>query len=221
VKLIWHSHYQGKVPHAQILCGYFWWNDVIKQVDNFRGVVVFSHGRGDTALFWSDNWEVNGSKLPMAKRYHMSFSFVLNDQMSMAEVYKTDDLSILFYLPLFTQAFQEFTMLQEIFHYNILLENNDTWKYCWGEEYAASSFYKKIHDHIQTPAVYKWLWKSCCIMKTKGFAWLMLSDRLNTRDMLQRRHWRVTNDTHCVLFPIRSYEDRIHLFFQCNFSVRI
>jgi hypothetical protein len=31
----------------------------------------------------------------------------------------------------------------------------------------------------------------------------------------------VTDDTHCELCPIRAYEDRIHLFFQCNFSMRI
>jgi hypothetical protein len=31
----------------------------------------------------------------------------------------------------------------------------------------------------------------------------------------------VTDDTHCELCPIRAYEDRTHLFFQCNFSTRI
>jgi hypothetical protein len=58
-------------------------------------------------------------------------------------------------------------------------------------------------------------------MKTKMFAWLLFSYRLNTRDMLQRRHWRVADDTHCELCPTRSYEDRSHLFFECNFSARI
>jgi hypothetical protein len=31
----------------------------------------------------------------------------------------------------------------------------------------------------------------------------------------------VTDDTHCVLGPRRIYEDRAHLFFECNFSMRI
>jgi hypothetical protein len=102
-----------------------------------------------------------------------------------------------------------------------LSDHNDKWTYCWGGNYAASKFYMHIHAHIQVPKVYHWLWKSCCIMKTKTFAWLLLSDRINTRDMLLRRHWRVTEDNHCELCPIRSYEDRIHLFFECNFSRRI
>jgi hypothetical protein len=58
-------------------------------------------------------------------------------------------------------------------------------------------------------------------MKIKVFAWLLLSDRLNTRDLLKRRHWRVTDDVHCELCPGRNYEDRTHLFFECNFSTRI
>jgi hypothetical protein len=44
---------------------------------------------------------------------------------------------------------------------------------------------------------------------------------LNTRDLLQRRHWRVTEDYHCGLRPLRAHDDRIHLFFECNFSIRV
>jgi hypothetical protein len=160
VKLIWHALYQGKVPHAQNLCGSFWWKDVMKQVDNFRGVSVLCHGRGDTALFWSDNGKVNGSKMPMSQRYPMLFSFVSNDQIPMAEVYQTKDLSSLFYLPLSTQAFHEFSVLQEILRDNQLLDRNDVWKYCWGEKYAARSFYVKIHEHIR----HRWYISGCGIL---------------------------------------------------------
>jgi hypothetical protein len=78
-----------------------------------------------------------------------------------------------------------------------------------------------IGEDIQVPRVYAWLWKSCFMMNSKVFAWLLLSDRLNTRDLLQRRNWHVNDDTHCELCPSRSYEHRIHLFFECNLSARI
>jgi hypothetical protein len=58
-------------------------------------------------------------------------------------------------------------------------------------------------------------------MSHKTFAWLLLVDHLNTRDLLHRRHWNTTEDKHCVLCPLRAHEDRIHLFFQCNFSSRV
>jgi hypothetical protein len=53
--LIWEAHYSDKIPHAKKLCGSFWWRDVVRLVDNFRGVATVKHGKGDTFLFWSDN----------------------------------------------------------------------------------------------------------------------------------------------------------------------
>jgi hypothetical protein len=210
-----------KVPHAENLCGSFWWKDVLKQVDNFRGVAVVNHGAGDSFLFWSDNWNINGMVRPLKDRFPRLFSFVLNENISAAKVYEQEDILNLFYRPLSVQAFEELGHLKDMLQLNPLTDNRDVWSYCWGETYKPALFYKHIHKHIQVPMVYSWLWKSCCMMKLKVFAWLLLSDRLNTRDLLQRRHWNVTDDTHCELCPARSYEHRIHLFFECNFSVRV
>jgi hypothetical protein len=55
-------------------------------------------------------------------------------------------------------------------------------------------------------------------MKTKFYAWLLLKDRLNANDLLVRRNWKVAEDSHCVLGPLKTHEDRLHLFFGCNFS---
>jgi hypothetical protein len=71
---------------------------------------------------------------------------------------------------------------------NPLLNTNDECHYCWGENYSAKGFYDHIHAHLQVFKVYKWLWKSSCMMKAKMFAWLLLSDRLNTKDLLKRHH---------------------------------
>jgi hypothetical protein len=87
VKLVWHAYYQDKVPHAENLCGSFWWKDVLKQVDNFRGVTVVKQGAGDIFLFWSDNWSVNGASHPLMSRFPRLFSFVLNENLSAAMVY--------------------------------------------------------------------------------------------------------------------------------------
>ena len=65
--------------------------------------------------------------------------------------------------------------------------------------------------------ILKWIRQCTCTLKLKVFGWLLLMDRLNTRDMMQRRHWNVQDDT-CVLCHLASHEDRVHLFFTCNFS---
>jgi hypothetical protein len=57
--------------------------------------------------------------------------------------------------------------------------------------------------------------------KAQFFAWLILHDRINTKDMLIRRHWNVWNNSDCVLCAARFWEDWSHLFFECNLSVRI
>jgi hypothetical protein len=164
---------------------------------------------------------VNGSSQPLKSKYSRLYSFVLNSNMSATQVYEQEDLMSLFYLPLSRTAYAELQELQVIMLNNPLTEQSDVWTYVWGERYTSSKFYTHIHSHIQTPPVYQWLWESCCIMSHKMFAWLLLVDRLNTRDILQRRHWNTTDDTHCELCPLRAYEDRMHLFFQCNFSSRI
>jgi hypothetical protein len=209
------------VPHAENLCGSFWWRDVLKLVDNFRGVSMVKHGKGNTFLFWSDNWQINGSARPLNVKFPRLFSFVRNENVSAVIAFEQEDISSMFHLPLSHAAFSELGQLQQLMHDNPLSLEEDSWTYCWGERYTSAKFYKHIHAHIVVPRVYKWLWKSNCIMRTKTFAWLLLRDRLNTCDMLQRRHWNVVDATHCVLCPGRVHEDRVHLFFECYFSNRI
>jgi hypothetical protein len=103
------------------------------------------------------------------------------------------------------QAFQELEQLKFLMDRNPLSDQEDAWSYVWGGKYTAAKFYAEIHKHIQVPGVYKWLWKSCCTLKTKVFAWLVLRDRINTRDMLLRRHWKVTDDMHYELCPGRIW----------------
>jgi hypothetical protein len=155
----------------------------------------------------------------MKQRFPQLFSYVLNEELFAKKVFDAEDISSLFYLPLSQIAYQKLLELKQMMQENSPSDQLDVWKYCWGDNYTPAQFYKLIHEHMKVPSVHKWLWKSCCMMKTKMFAWLLLSDRLNTRDLLQRRH--VTDDTHCELCPGRIYEGRIHLFFHCNFSQRI
>jgi hypothetical protein len=209
------------VPHAEKLCGSFWWKDIMRLEDNFREVAQISPGNGTSFLFWLDKWKLDGSYVPLCQRFPRLFSYVLDDKMSASQVYMFEDRASLFHLPLSAQAYGELGELQRLLDDHPLSGEKDAWTFQWGDTYRPSKFYAHIHAHLQAPPVFKWLWKSACIMKLKVFAWLLLSDRLNTRDLLVRRNWKVTEDKHCVLCVTRSYEDRFHLFFECNFSQRV
>jgi hypothetical protein len=221
VNLIWRTYYQESVPHAENLCGSFWWKDVCKYLDKYRQVATILPGKGDTFLFWLDSWKFENSNTPLSERYPRIFSYVLDDKLTAEEVYAIDDITQLFHLPLSSQAYEELQELSFQMRRNPLSVGNDSWVYVWGSTYTASKYYKHIYEHIQVIGLYRWIWKSSCIMKHKFFAWLLISDRLNTRDILKRRHWKVTDDTHCELCFARAYEHRMHLFFECNFSQRI
>ena len=81
--------------------------------------------------------------------------------------------------------------------------------------------YKQNFKHIDKHAPSCWIWRSKCQSKHKFFAWLLLHDRLNTRDMILRRKWNVTDTYDCVLCTEHLHEDWRHLFFNCVFSTRV
>ena len=43
------------------------------------------------------------------------------------------------------------------------------------------------------PVLMRWIWKSCVLPKHKFFFWLLLQDRLNTRDPLARKNFTVSS----------------------------
>ena len=52
----------------------------------------------------------------------------------------------------------------------------------------------------------------------KFFAWLLIVDRLNTKDIMRRRNFHVQSGPICVLCNDDVEEGRDHLFFNCRFS---
>jgi hypothetical protein len=129
----------------------------------------------------------------------------------------------LFELPLSQQAYQEFMDLESMpAQFQLHDGVADVWNTLWPRGvFTSQLYYKHCFKSLPEAGIFKWIWKSKVILRIKVFSWLLVSDRRNTRDMLRRRHWNVADDPHCVLCPTHLIEDWIHLFFQCNFSVRI
>jgi hypothetical protein len=55
--------------------------------------------------------------------------------------------------------------------------------------------------------------KQSACQKLGFFAWLLLADRLNTKDLLRRRHKHLDEGYHCVLCHEQVDETSLHLFF--------
>lgn len=80
--------------------------------------------------------------------------------------------------------------------------------YVWGNaSYSSQRLYKLAFSNANVHPAYKWIWKASCTPRIKLFAWLVLVDRLNTKDMLRRHHCSIQDDDHCVLCSLGLVED--------------
>ena len=58
VSLVWDSYYFERMPQGTNDCGSFSWRDICKVMQHFRDCSWVQIKEGDTALFWSDNWNL-------------------------------------------------------------------------------------------------------------------------------------------------------------------
>src|ERR1041385_6438773 len=189
VSLIWNTYYNGNVPHATMLCGSFWWKDILKLSDLYRPVASVMVNVGDSALFWSDGWRINGSYRPLRDRLPHLVYFVRDDKLSVYDFLSLEDEEILFHLPLTQQAADEYFCLKDwISNLQRDPQAADSWHWPGKYGYTAKGFYNLMHFHMPTDQSCAWIWRSKCTMKIKVCGWLLKFDRLNTKDLLVRRH---------------------------------
>ncbi len=184
---------------------------------HIQGIAKCEIRTGRTALFWNDLWNDD-------------FKCTSYPNLFFVTMYKSDSVKAMcsrpledsFALPLSDEAYSEFLQLQGVLDsLNLQSGMGDAWNFIWGsDKYTAKKFYKLNYSALQPPRPMIWLWKTKCVMKIKVFAWLMFCDRLNKRDMLDRRHCaKEDDDLTCVLCNANCRETRLHLFFLCPFSI--
>lgn len=125
-----------------------------------------------------------------------------------------------FFLPLSQQALDEYNVLLADVQTTALLDVNDGWTYIWGSAmYTSQHLYKIGFWSLTPPLTLQWIWQCKVNMKIKVFGWLLLLDRVNTRDLLDRKHCAPPNTSvFCSTCLIDARETREHIFFHCDFS---
>ena len=95
----------------------------------------------------------------------------------------------------------------------------DQWTYIWNSpHYQPKRVYDLFFTHIQPEIPLTLIWKSKCTLQLKVFLWLLLLDRLNTKELMQRRHFNTQGGASCVTCNNSTTEDFLHLFFACPFA---
>ena len=165
-------------------------------------------------MLWADNW--SGSILKNSFPHLLSFSRKPKRSFSYLLVQDLDRISS---LPLSCQAVEQLSELQELLEArNLDEEATYSWTYTWGSSsFNTRKAYKHILGTLEASPLFPWLWSSGNLGKHKFFFWLLLRDKLNTRNLLRRKD-RAIDDYSCVLCNNGVEESAFHLFFECPFS---
>jgi hypothetical protein len=159
----------------------------------------------------------------------MLYSFALDSDVSLHSMLACEDLNQLggkFAVPISVQALNELTKidlkLQSLHDDSASRTLFDNWRFfAQNGVYTSMAFYKYIFSGLQVSYIFRKLWKSKCLNKQKVFIWLILVDRINTGDMMDRRHWHVSSGLNCAVCTASEKETKEHLFFNCTFARKV
>lgn len=217
VHLVWNRYYaDGKLPILTAnLRGSFWWRDILKLLDSYKGFAMISVQDGKSCFFWLDLW--NGQTLQQT--FPELFSYCKDDKISVSTVKSTPTAITLFHLPLSTEAYEQFLQLDTLIQNLQITTDSDKWIYTWGSGlFSSQKAYKSLMGSSPVHPIYKWLWKLACQKKRKFFFWLVLKDRLSTRELLRRKSISLP-DYNCVLCTHNVEESLHHLLLDCPFAM--
>jgi hypothetical protein len=114
------------------------------------------------------------------------YDYASNKNLLVKDALAVTNLLDIFRLPMSRAAYNEYIVFRE--NLDSLKgdsDQTDIWVYHWsGGLYSSRQYYKYKFQSIMPPPPFCWIWKAKCVPRIKLFAWLLLVDRLNTRDML-------------------------------------
>ena len=214
VHLIWEKHYNAEQLPDSRRKGSFWWKDINKLLLSYKGLAMVHIYDGATCLFWEDLWN---NRVP-AQQFLELFSFAKKKNISIKTARNANGPEALLHLPISDIPLQQLLILANDLNNLQQTQDFDIWSYIWGSStFSISKAYVHLTGHCVTHATFNWLWKSACQKKHKVFFWLLLKDRLSTRELLRRKNM-ILQDYSCVLCPSTSDESLEHLFIHCNFE---
>jgi hypothetical protein len=109
VHLVWSLYSPDSPPHAQSRRGSFWWCDVFSLVHTYRSISHANITSGESVLFWKDYWKGNTLLCDVFNRL---FSYSINEDDSVADLIKVDDIFDRFATPISVEAHEELLQIQ-------------------------------------------------------------------------------------------------------------
>jgi hypothetical protein len=109
VNIVWNSHYwDGAIPFLRKV-GSFWWRDVLKTMNTYKGFsrVIIEDGR--TTRLWLDQWD---NRVPEVA-FRELFSFVMNKDITMRQAKDMEYPQNMFHTPMSETTHEQYQILIE------------------------------------------------------------------------------------------------------------
>jgi hypothetical protein len=174
-------------------------------------------GDGRSTLFWTDLWHDSC----LHQKFPHLVTYAKRTDYSVSQALQHEYLQDLFHLPMSQAAYEEFLQLEEVCSHaqNLSIQQNpDSWSYIWGSsDFCSKKAYSMMMGHYEVIPHFSWLWNSSCQPRHKFFFWLLLHDRLNTRNLLGRKNFHLQSYD-CIYINCPLEETLEHLFWNCPFA---
>jgi hypothetical protein len=155
VQLVWEKYYSnGKLP-SHITKGSFWWKDILKLLDKFKGLARVKIFRGDTCYLWHDLWS---NSVP-SQAFPELLSFARSVNITLEKACESLSLEHMFNLPLSETALAQLLHLAQLLQDTQLSDEDDVWTYIWGSPlFTSKNAYIHLIGHHYVHPGFKWLW---------------------------------------------------------------
>ena len=99
------------------------------------------------------------------------------------------------------------------------MQGNDRWSIIgYSRGYSSIQMYAHMMRPSKVNSLFQDIWKSACRLRHQIFFWLLLHDRVNSRNLLHRKSM-VLDSYNCALCADSTEETNLHLFWDCPFSL--
>ncbi|KAJ4815734.1 RNA-directed DNA polymerase (reverse transcriptase)-related family protein [Rhynchospora pubera] len=170
-------------------------------------------GNGKNTLFWLDTWFEN---YPLALRFPRLFQKTKKPRAKFCEVWFQGRIRLYLSRGNPSSLRAEKVQLLEILNGSSFPLEHDG--ICWHWESKGLFTVKSMYDFLSHRGIFdytaKHLWKLKIPLKVKLFSWLVLNNRISTKDFLARRGM----DVDLVCSFCDSNESVDHLFLTCSFT---
>lgn len=157
---------------------------------------------------------------PLKTKFPELSSYANNNTLALHQILGSQNLVEHFHTPMSQQAFQQFNLLQHHLQDRVGTNLNDVWL-VKGTTRGYSSI--KMYKHMKAPStahsLFRNMWKTSYRLRHKIFFWLLLHDRVNTRNLLNRKTMHL-DDCNGAICTDNTEETLVHLFWNFPFALQ-